>query len=131
MRIQELGILVLDDVNAMRAQIKDLLRSVGFERIFVAPDGARGIELLQAERIHLVLADWHMTPVDGFELLRYIRSRSEFAQTAFIMVTAESTKDLVVRALQGGVDEYVLKPLTLDQIQKKVLTLIAKKGLLI
>ena len=130
---EEVSILVVDDVNTMRVQVKELLKSFGFCKITVATSGQEAQGLLdsgQAGRFHLILADWQMTPIDGLELLKYARNVPGYKDVAFIMVTAENTKDRVVEAIKSGVDDYLVKPLTMEQIQNKVYAVLIKKQVL-
>jgi two-component system chemotaxis response regulator CheY len=127
---EEVGILVVDDVNTMRVQIKDLLNSFGFRKITLAASGEEAKTKLTAEPIHLILCDWHMTPTDGLEFLKFVRAQEQHKNIAFIMVTAESTKERVVEAIKTGVDDYLVKPLTQAQIQNKVYGVLLRKQVL-
>jgi CheY-like chemotaxis protein len=62
---EEVSILVVDDVAAMRTQIRDLLKSFGFEKIRLACSGEDGKTQLEESPTHLVLCDWQMQPTDG------------------------------------------------------------------
>ncbi len=126
----EVGILVVDDVNTMRVQIKDLLKSFGFRNIHLAGGGEEGKAMLERQSIHLILCDWHMSPTDGLDFLKYVRAHDLHKSTAFIMVTAESTKERVVEAIKSGVDDYLVKPLTPAQIQTKVYGVLLRKQVL-
>ena len=130
MLIGQMGILIVDDVNAMRMQIKDLMKSFGFRKVMTAPSGQEAMQMMEANPIHLVLCDWQMHPVTGLEFLSYIRKHPEFSKTAFIMVTADSTRDRVIEAIKAGVDDYIVKPLTHNQIQDKVYSVLLRRQLL-
>lgn len=123
----ESNILVVDDVNSMRSQIKDLLKGFGFKNVTTVANGEEAKIALQAGPIHLVLCDWHMEPTDGMALLKYVREESAMKDVAFVMVTAESTKELVVQAIKSGVDDYLVKPLTRNEIETRVYTVLLKK----
>ncbi|MGK5082365.1 response regulator [Bdellovibrionota bacterium FG-1] len=127
---EEVGILVVDDVNTMRVQIKELLNSFGFRKISLASNGQEAQKILTSQPIHLVLADWHMTPTDGMELLKFVRTHEQLKTMAYIMVTAEGTKEQVVLAIKSGVDDYLIKPLTAVQIQNKVYGVLLRKQVL-
>ncbi len=127
---EEVKILVVDDVNSMRVQIKDLLRAFGFRNVKVAGNGEEAKLALDAEPFHLILSDWQMAPTSGFDLLQYIRQHPTLKEIAFIMVTAEGTKDNVINAIRSGVDAYLIKPLTIAQIQDKVYGVLMKKKVL-
>ena len=130
MKIQDVSVLVVDDVDAMTAQIKELLKKAGFEKVLTAKNGVEAREILATGEIHIVLCDWHMAPFSGIELLKVIRQTANLAELAFIMVTAERTSESVVKAIKSGVDDYLLKPLTIEQIYNKVFKVLVNKKVL-
>lgn len=123
-------VLVVDDVNTMRVQIKELLRSFGFKNIKSASNGEEAKEILKNYPIHLVLSDWYMAPGDGLDLLYFIRRDESLKHMPFIMVTAEKTKEKVMQAINVGVDDYLSKPLTIQQIHTKIYNVLVKKQVL-
>jgi two-component system chemotaxis response regulator CheY len=127
---EDVNILVVDDVNTMRVQIRDLLKGFGFRKVSVAGSGEEAKQILETDAFHLVLCDWHMTPTDGLELLKYVRAHPTYKSMPFIMVTAESTKERVIEAIKTGVDDYLVKPLTMMQIQNKVFGVLLRKQVL-
>lgn len=127
---EDVSILVVDDVNTMRVQIKDLLKQFGFRKILVAADGEEAKKLLGEHSFQLVLADWHMSPLDGLGLLRFMRHEPKFKDIAFIMITAESTKERVMEAIKAGVDDYLIKPLTPMQVENKIFGVLLRKQVL-
>ncbi|MEK6580723.1 MAG: response regulator [Bdellovibrionota bacterium] len=128
---QDISIFVIDDVNTMRIQIRDLLRSYGFKRIVLASNGEEAKQLLETDPCQLVIADWHMSPTDGMELLNYVRGHPEYKHLPYVMLTAETTRDRVLEALKSGVDDFLVKPLTPHQIESRILHLLLKKQVLI
>lgn len=130
MTLDEVAILVVDDVNAMRIHIRDLLKETGFGKISVASNGPAAKQLMEMERFHLILADWQMAPTDGMDLLKYVRANPTYKEAAFVMITAESTKEKVLEAIKAGVDDYLVKPVTAQQIKIKVFDLLLKKKIL-
>lgn len=126
----EVNILVVDDVNAMRIQVRDLLRGFGFEKVTVVGNGEEAIDVLGNENIHLILCDWHMAPIDGYELLTQVRKLPNYQTVPFIMVTAESARENVIQAIESGVDDFLIKPLTRAKIQNKVYKVLIKKKVL-
>jgi two-component system chemotaxis response regulator CheY len=127
---EEVSVLVIDDVNTMRVQIKELLASFGFRKITLASNGEEAKTHLASGQYHLILSDWHMEPVNGLELLKYVRSNEKLKAVPFIMATAESAKENVVEAIKNGVDDYLIKPLTPAQIQNKVYGVLLRKQVL-
>ena len=123
----ESNILVVDDVNTMRTQIKELLIGFGFKNVNTVANGEEAKVALSASQYHLILADWHMEPTNGMELLKFVRGNPSLKGIAYVMITAESTKERVVEAIKAGVDDYLVKPLTRAQIESKVYTILLKK----
>jgi two-component system chemotaxis response regulator CheY len=123
----ESRILIVDDVNTMRMQIKELLKAFGFQHLTTVANGeAAKVELTQ-NSYHLILSDRHMEPCDGLSLLKYVRQDASLKNIAFLMITAESTKEGVIEAIKAGVDDYLIKPLTRTQIETKVYSVLLKK----
>jgi two-component system chemotaxis response regulator CheY len=127
---EEVNILVVDDVNTMRVQIKELLQGFGFRSVKLAQNGQEAEQVLASEPVHLVLCDWHMEPTNGIDLLKHMRSKDNLKDVAFVMVTAESVKEKVVEAIKAGVDDYLVKPLTVEQIQSKVYGVLTRRKIL-
>ncbi|MCM2322325.1 MAG: response regulator, partial [Oligoflexia bacterium] len=86
--------------------------------------------LLHQGDFHLVLCDWHMSPTNGLELLKYVRGEPAFKNLLFIFLTAEATKERVLEAIQAGVDGYMIKPVTVAQIQTKIYGLLLDRKVL-
>src|SRR6185436_44885 len=105
MSLADVPVLVAEDVNSTRFQIRDVLKECGFRKITLAASGEEAKACLMSEPASLVLCDWYMTPTTGFELLKFIRSTEKLKGIAFIMVTGESTKERVIEAIHAGVDD--------------------------
>ena len=113
-------ILVVDDYNTMIRIIRNLLRQLGFEDIDDASDGSSAFAKMQHKKYGLVISDWNMEPVTGYELLKQVRSDPRLAATPFIMVTAESKTENVIAAKQAGVNNYIVKPFNADTLKNKI-----------
>ena len=113
-------ILIVDDYNTMIRIIRNLLKQIGFENIDEASDGSSAIAKMRERPYGLVISDWNMTPMTGYDLLREIRSDPAMSKTPFIMVTAESKTDNVIAAKKAGVDNYIVKPFNAQTLQHKI-----------
>jgi two-component system chemotaxis response regulator CheY len=113
-------ILVVDDYNTMIRIIRNLLRQLGFQDIDDAPDGSVALSKMQSKRYGLVISDWNMEPMTGYELLKTVRSSPDLGATPFIMVTAESKTENVIAAKQAGVNNYIVKPFNADTLKSKI-----------
>ena len=113
-------ILVVDDYGTMIRIIRNLLRQLGFENVDDAPDGSVALSKMQIKRYGLIISDWNMEPMTGYELLKQVRSDPGLNATPFIMVTAESKTENVIAAKQAGVNNYIVKPFNADTLKSKI-----------
>ena len=112
--------LIVDDSRAMRFILGQALRGLGFQ-ILEARDGSEGLTRLQeAEGVDVALVDWNMPVMNGIEFVRSVRLLPRFDAMPLMMVTTESDIDKVTMALEGGANEYVMKPFTPDIIAHKL-----------
>ena len=118
-------ILVVDDYNTMIRIIRNLLKQLGFEDIDDAADGASALFKMRGKRYGLVISDWNMEPMTGYDLLKEIRGDPNLARTPFIMVTAESKTDNVIAAKKAGVNNYIVKPFNAQTLKTKIETVFA------
>lgn len=121
-------ILVVDDFRSMRSLIKNILRKLGYTKVYEAEDGDTAWKLLQEEEIELIISDWNMPRMKGIDLLRKVRESEEYSHLPFLMVTAEGLKDNVVEAIKAGVSGYIVKPFSPQSLQDKIQKVFAKKG---
>ena len=115
-----MSILIVDDYNTMIRIIRNLLKQLGFNNVDDASDGSSALAKLREKSYGLVISDWNMTPMTGYELLREIRADPVLRATRFIMVTAESKTDNVIAAKKAGVDNYIVKPFNAQTLQHKI-----------
>ena len=113
-------ILVVDDYQTMVRIIRNLLKQLGFENVDDASDGTAAIAKMRDKKYGLVISDWNMEPMTGFELLQRVREEADLAQTRFIMVTAESKTENVIAAKKAGVDNYIVKPFNAQTLRSKI-----------
>lgn len=115
-----LNCLVVDDQQTMRSLVRTGLQQLGFRTIHEAPDGEEGLRHMLGRPVHLVISDYNMPKLDGLGLLRAIRSHPPIQKTAFIMLTGRADKELVQRAVQFGVNNYLVKPFTVQTLKEKI-----------
>ncbi len=113
-------VLVVDDYSTMVRIIRNLLRQLGFADVDDAPDGAAALAKMHAKRYGLVISDWNMEPMTGFDLLRQVRGDPELGETPFIMVTAELRTENVIAARKAGVNNYIVKPFNAQTLKSKI-----------
>lgn len=113
-------ILVVDDYQTMVRIIRNLLKQLGFEDVDEANDGSAALEKLKNRKYGLVISDWNMEPMTGYDLLKQVRSDESLRSTPFIMVTAESKTDNVIAAKKAGVNNYIVKPFNAQTLKTKI-----------
>jgi two-component system chemotaxis response regulator CheY len=113
-------ILVVDDYQTMVRIIRNLLKQIGYENVDEAANGQAALEMIQKKRYGLVISDWNMEPMTGFELLQRVRADPAQTDVPFIMVTAESKTDNVVAARKAGVNNYIVKPFNAAMLKAKM-----------
>ena len=112
--------LIVDDSSAMRAFLRMLLKSAGFETR-EARNGKEALaELEKAGGADVVLLDWNMPEMNGFETLCRLRADPRWNAVKLMMVTTETEMSEMSRALTEGADEYVMKPFTREVIFEKL-----------
>jgi two-component system chemotaxis response regulator CheY len=113
-------VLVVDDYQTMVRIIRNLLKQLGFENVDEAADGREALEKMKTKKYGLVISDWNMEPMTGYELLREVRADEILKPTPFIMVTAESKTENVIAAKKAGVNNYIVKPFNAQTLKAKV-----------
>jgi two-component system, chemotaxis family, chemotaxis protein CheY len=112
--------LVIDDSKAMRALLGRLLGEIGFS-VDQAGNGREGLEHLQAHGApDVVLVDWNMPEMSGFEFVQAVRANRDYDAVRLIMVTTETEMTRVVKALGAGLDAYVMKPFTKEAVVEQL-----------
>lgn len=112
--------LVVEDQRSMRVLVRQSLMDIGIHRITECEDGQAALAHLQTRRVDLILSDLNMPNLDGLGLLRMVRSHPHVSKTAFIMLTGRADRELVQRAVQFGVNNYLVKPFTVAQLKEKL-----------
>jgi two-component system chemotaxis response regulator CheY len=113
-------ILVVDDYGTMVRIIRNLLRQLGFNDVDDATDGASALAKMRHKKYGLVISDWNMEPMTGYEFLKQVRANPDLNATPFIMVTAESKTENVIAAKEAGVDNYIVKPFNAATLKSKI-----------
>ncbi len=113
-------VMVVDDQASMRAMIRRTLQDLGFKDVRDKAGPSEALDAIRLDRVHLIISDYNMPKLDGLGLLRAVRSHPPIGKTAFIMLTGRADKDLVQKAVQFGVNNYLVKPFTVAQLKEKI-----------
>ncbi len=112
--------LVIDDSKAIRLILGKMLKEMGFE-IFEAGNGRQAVERLkEVGKVEIALVDWNMPEMNGYEFVCEVRKDPGYNDMLLMMVTTETEMSQVIKALESGANEYVMKPFTKDIIKEKL-----------
>ncbi len=128
--LSNLTVLVVDDQDFVRAIIVQLLRRLGVRRVLEKGDGAAALELLEYRKPDLILCDIKMTPVDGLQFLRDVRGGlgGQNPDVPVIFLTSASDSETVQAAVDNEVDGYLVKPVSAEDLRKKITSVMAKRN---
>jgi two-component system chemotaxis response regulator CheY len=112
--------LVIDDSRTVRAIVGKILRDEGLD-VVEAGNGREGLDRLRdTPDVGLVLVDWNMPEMNGLEFITAVRADRAFDAVRIVMVTTETEQVQVLRALEAGANEYVMKPFTREILVAKL-----------
>jgi two-component system chemotaxis response regulator CheY len=112
--------LVIDDSRTVRAIVGKILRDEGLE-VIEAANGREGLDRLhQTSGVDLILVDWNMPEMNGLDFIKAVRTDRTYDAVRIMMVTTETEQAQVVRALDAGANEYLMKPFTRDVLVAKL-----------
>jgi two-component system, chemotaxis family, chemotaxis protein CheY len=112
--------LVIDDSRTIRAIISRTLTELGIE-VLQAGTGREGLDCMRDEpEVALVLVDWNMPEMNGLEFIQAVRAQRIYDAVRIMMVTTETEQEQVIRALEAGANEYMMKPFTREILVAKL-----------
>ena len=112
--------LIVDDSRTMRLILGRIMGELGFE-VVEAANGRRALEQVFAGApMDVALVDWNMPEMNGYDFLRTVRASQAYALMPVIMVTTETERSQILRALEGGANEYIMKPFTKIAVGEKL-----------
>ncbi len=123
-------VLVVDDSRMMINILRTLLRQIGFVDVDDANDGNAALAQMRRKRYGLVISDWNMEPMSGYDFLREVRRDENLKRTLFIMVTGEAKTEHVIAARRAGVNNYIVKPFNAQTLKTKIESVFAARSAL-
>jgi len=126
---KDLRFLIVDDFSTMRRIVRGLLKEIGYVDADEAEDGVAALHKLRNGRFDFVVSDINMPNMNGFQLLKEIKSDDKLKHLPVLMVTAEARKEDIVLAAQSGAAGYIVKPFTKATLEDKLTHVIQKLGL--
>jgi len=116
-------VLMVDDSGTVRRLVEWMLKPLGFEVVHAA-DGVEALEQLRTGPADLAIVDLNMPRMDGLSLVRELRASSEWSRLPVIMMSTEHREEDIRKAMEAGVNLYLVKPSTPDEVRHKVLSLL-------
>lgn len=121
----DLNILLVEDSPNVLELTKEFIEELGFEKIFTARDGTEALDRIRlmyqrGGKFDLIISDWEMPKMDGLTLLKKIRQNESLKKIPFIILTANDKKDHVLKAVQAGINNYIVKPVDPDILNEKI-----------
>ena len=123
MQKENIKILVVDDPDIISKMIRPtLVKQLGFggQNIIEAHSGKKALEILNTMQIDLVMSEWNIPEISGIELLKIIRKHETLSALPFMMVTSVSDQKCIVQAAQEKVNQYVVKPFTVESFSVNI-----------
>jgi two-component system chemotaxis response regulator CheY len=115
-----LSILVAEDSQTALRIVRNILAHLGFRRVDLAENGLDALVKMAERKYDLIIADWNMEPMSGYELLRQIRADRRLAKIPVVLMTAASTAENVLAAKKAGATSFIAKPFTAEALLEKL-----------
>jgi two-component system chemotaxis response regulator CheY len=122
-----LKVLIAEDSLGMRKLVGTMLRKLGYEEVLEAKHGGEAWSILRAQSVDLLLTDWNMPIMSGLELVEKVRQNPVYDQLPILMFTARAAKEDVIAAVKSGVDGYIAKPFTPQQLEAKLRAIVGRR----
>ena len=119
-----LRVLIVDDQRSMRGLVRSSLRQIGIQNIAECENGADALIEFVNHPPDLIISDWNMPNLDGLGLLQAVRKQPGLEGTPFIMLTSRNEIDKVKEAIALGVNNYLVKPFSLQAFKRKIETVV-------
>ena len=117
---RDVGVLVVDDVPSARSMLADLLRGQKFQ-VYEAATGYQALDILARQpHIELVITDYHMPDMDGYELTRRIRREHNSDRLRIIGISSSADRLLSASFLKGGANDFVYRPYVVEELQCRI-----------
>ncbi|EJE49384.1 response regulator containing a CheY-like receiver domain and a GGDEF domain [Acidovorax sp. CF316] len=113
-------VLLAEGASAMRQALASQLQTFGFGQVLQARDGARALQLLRAEPVHVVICDLDMQGLDGLAVLEAMRAEPKLAGLPFILMSGGLDRDSAARAIRLGIGDLLVKPFTVRRLIERM-----------
>lgn len=124
--LDALNVLVIDDNRHMRSLVQSILHALGVKNVTEAGDAAQAFKELQHFNADVIIADWHMEPLDGLDFVRLVRTAKDSPNpyVPIIMLTGYTELYRVKQARDAGVTSFLAKPLSAQSLYKRLISIV-------
>jgi CheY-like chemotaxis protein len=124
--LDSVNVLILDDNKHMRSLVQSILHALGVKHIREAADAPQAFKELQHFHADIIIADWHMEPLDGLDFVRLVRTAKDSPNpyVPIIMLTAHTEYSRVCEARDAGVNEFLAKPISAKALYARFASII-------
>jgi two-component system chemotaxis response regulator CheY len=110
----------------MREVTRLALQEIGIRNIMDAENGKAAFKVVVTQPVDMIISDFNMPELDGLGLLRAVRGHPAVRKMPFILVTGRGDSELVTKAAQAGVNNYIIKPFTAETLRGKIEAVVGK-----
>lgn len=124
--LKHVTVLIADPDVHIRDLVREVLHKAGFTKIFMASNGEQAISILRQQDVDMLITDWRMKPVNGIQLIDYIRKDPASPNTylPIIMLTGKAEAKDVATARDTGITEFLVKPFTAKTLYERIVLVI-------
>ncbi|MEJ0063703.1 MAG: response regulator [Alphaproteobacteria bacterium] len=126
--LKDIRVLTVDDERLIRDLVRDVLMSLGFRDITQLNSGRQAIDAVSTFSFDFIITDWRMKDLDGIDLIRYVRRSPQCRcpHVPIILLTGNTEAHYVLEARDAGVNEYMIKPFSAEQLVRRIRSIIEK-----
>lgn len=126
--LEEPQVLIVDDVPATRAMLRDMLVEMGFRDIIEAGDGKDALQKLKKQRAQLIICDNAMQEMGGLDLLFQLKNHPYLVDIPFIVVSSCNERPVIDAAFQLGAEDYIVKPVNFQFFKRKIIDVLRRRA---
>lgn len=124
--MEQINVLVVDDEQDVLHTLESMLQELDFNPI-IANSGDKALDIIENNKIDVVLSDIYMPETDGFELLKNVRALDK--EIVFLMITGKPTIETAVQSIREGAYDYITKPFDMEDLRIKINRCVERKRL--
>lgn len=121
---RHLKVLVVDDVAFIRKVVRKSLAELGIAEVIECADAAQAVKKLRRHSFDLIISDWNLPTMSGYDLLKFVRDHDRLKGTPFLMLTAHTDKIELAARVTSTISDFLAKPFSAEDLEQKITRLI-------